>query len=274
MLKSKEDFIQDQIIRCSHNYDQIYNLFGDEYVISGGQQNFALLYDLTVAYLEDKVSLLGKPFSNIEYHNRFGWTISRNQNKAYLGKVNLAGMSEIDIGNKTYFSGSSTINGNNNLSIGSYCSLADGIEFFTSNINHPTGFATTYNLHSNSRMVEAGVNIDLPKFQKEIGNLNEKQNITVGNDVWIGRDVMIMNGIKIPDGCIIGARSTVLKDCEPYGVYVGTPARLVKYRFSNEIINQLLELRWWNWSMKKVKTNKLFFDTDLNSYSGNIAELI
>ena len=68
----------------------------------------------------------------------------------------------------------------------------------------------------------------------------------VGNDVWIGHNVIISDGVNIADGCIIGANAVVTHDTEPYGIYVGVPARLLRYRFSKDIIDQLLELKWWD----------------------------
>ena len=70
--------------------------------------------------------------------------------------------------------------------------------------------------------------------------------IVIGNDVWIGNNVTMLSGITIGDGAIIGAGSVVTKDVEPYAVYVGNPARKIKYRFGEEEIQKLLQLQWWN----------------------------
>ena len=70
--------------------------------------------------------------------------------------------------------------------------------------------------------------------------------IVIGNDVWIGNNVTMLSGITIVDGAIIGAGSVVTKDVEPYAVYVGNPARKIKYRFGEEEIQKLLQLQWWN----------------------------
>lgn len=70
--------------------------------------------------------------------------------------------------------------------------------------------------------------------------------IVIGNDVWIGNNVTMLSGITIGDGAIIGAGSVVTKDVEPYAVYVGNPARKIKYRFGEEEIQKLLKIQWWN----------------------------
>lgn len=70
--------------------------------------------------------------------------------------------------------------------------------------------------------------------------------VHIGNDVWIGDDVFIKNGIIIGDGAVIGAKSVVTHDVPPYAVVAGNPAKVLRYRFSAEIIIKLLKLKWWN----------------------------
>jgi aminopeptidase-like protein/acetyltransferase-like isoleucine patch superfamily enzyme len=272
--KSKRNFINDLVIRSHDNFDQIYRSNLSFARDSKVNQDYGPLYDAILDNILKNTTLLGEKVSNVEYHERFGWVLSGTNKKAYLGKINLTGKASIEIGNMTYFSGSIIVNGNAHLEIGSYCSLANGIEIFTSNINHPTSFTTTYNLHSNARIVENAMGLELPNFHSNIKQLKKRKDVTIGNDVWIGRDVLIMNGINIGDGCIIGTRSTITKDCEPYGVYVGTPAKLVKYRFNQDIITQLLAIKWWNWSYEKIRRNKPFFDQELAEYSGSLRRII
>jgi acetyltransferase-like isoleucine patch superfamily enzyme len=69
--------------------------------------------------------------------------------------------------------------------------------------------------------------------------------VEIGNDVWIGDGVFIKNGIKIGDGAVLGARAVITKDVPPYAIVEGCPAKIIKYRFSEEIINELLKLKWW-----------------------------
>ena len=70
--------------------------------------------------------------------------------------------------------------------------------------------------------------------------------VHIGNDVWIGSGVFIKNGITIGDGAIVGAHAVVTKDVPPYAIVCGNPARIIRYRLSDDIIKQLLELKWWN----------------------------
>jgi acetyltransferase-like isoleucine patch superfamily enzyme len=83
--------------------------------------------------------------------------------------------------------------------------------------------------------------------------------IMIGNDVWIGVESLIMDGVKIGDGAVIGARSVVTKDVPPYAIVVGQPAKIIKYRFENDVIERLLEIKWWNFSDEEISDKIYFF---------------
>lgn len=108
----------------------------------------------------------------------------------------------------------------------------------------------------------------------------EKKVVLIGNDVWIGYGVIIMSGITIGDGAIIAAGAIVTKDVEPYSIYAGVPAKLVKYRFENEDIKILTAFKWWNQSEEWIKEYAECFENIskfknslLNSFiNGNIEE--
>ena len=88
-----------------------------------------------------------------------------------------------------------------------------------------------------------------------IEQLPFKGDTVIGNDVWIGQNVTIMPGVIIGDGAIIAANSTVVKSVEPYSIYGGNPAKFIKKRFSDEKIEFLLKLEWWNWSGEEIFDN-------------------
>lgn len=88
----------------------------------------------------------------------------------------------------------------------------------------------------------------------------ERKNITIGNDVFIGMNVTILDGVTIGDGAVIGAGAVVAKDIPPYAVAVGCPIKVIKYRFSEEVIRSLLASRWWDGDddvLKEVEKNFL-----------------
>ena len=86
--------------------------------------------------------------------------------------------------------------------------------------------------------------------------------VFIGNDVWIGLRVIIMGGVHIGDGAVIAAGTIVTKDVPPYAVVGGIPARILKYRFSQEIINELLNIQWWHLPENKLRDNIHYFQTD------------
>lgn len=125
--------------------------------------------------------------------------------------------------------------------IGRYCSFApgviagDGKHEINSLSSHPFqwGQSGVFKMWSKKRDFE----FLKPATRPELVN--------IGNDVWIGANAMIMRGVTIGDGAVVGAGSIVTKDVPPYAIVVGVPARVIRYRFSEKIIEKLLALRWW-----------------------------
>jgi acetyltransferase-like isoleucine patch superfamily enzyme len=85
---------------------------------------------------------------------------------------------------------------------------------------------------------------------------NEKGDVVIGSDVWVGYGATIIGPVTIGDGAIIGAGALVISDIPAYAVAVGVPAKIVKYRFEEQIIKKLLTVQWWNWSLEKIKKEK------------------
>lgn len=81
----------------------------------------------------------------------------------------------------------------------------------------------------------------------------------IGNDVWIGCNSTILRGVTIGDGAVIGANSLVNKDVPPYAIVVGSPAKIIKYRFSDEIIEGFLKLKWWDFPMSVITEHSELF---------------
>lgn len=134
------------------------------------------------------------------------------------------------------------------LIIGKYCSIACGAKFIFTSANHAMKSISTY---------------PFPIFFEEWGlnvsNVTDawdnKGDIIVGNDVWIGYEAVIMSGVKIGDGAIIGTRAVVTKDVPAYSIVGGVPARLIRKRFSDDVIEKLLKFRWWDKSEEVIAKN-------------------
>jgi len=96
----------------------------------------------------------------------------------------------------------------------------------------------------------------------EVDSYIELNRINIGHDVWIGKQVIIMGGIKIGDGAVIGAGAIVTKDIPAYAIAAGIPAKVIKYRFDQQIIDELLKLQWWNMSEDKLRMNLNSFQNE------------
>lgn len=91
----------------------------------------------------------------------------------------------------------------------------------------------------------------------------EKGKVVIGNGVWIGDSVTILPGVTVGDGAVIGAASVVTRPIPAYAIAVGNPARVVKYRFSPEVVELLVGVDWWNWGVDKIQRNREIFELDL-----------
>lgn len=143
------------------------------------------------------------------------------------------------------------------LIIGKFCALAKGVKFIMNGANHKMDGITTYPFNIFGHGWE--------KVTPDIEDLPLKGDTIIGNDVWIGQNVTVMPGVNIGSGAIVAANSTVVKDIEPYSIYGGNPAVLIKKRFRDEHIQFLLELQWWNWEEAEIfaKLEQLTSDTGL-----------
>ncbi len=131
------------------------------------------------------------------------------------------------------------------LRIGKFCSIAEDVSILLGG-QHPITNVTSYPLEF---ALKEAANLpfaypDIPYF---------KHSVTIGNDVWIGFGATILPGVTIGDGAVIGARSVVTKDVEPYAIVGGNPAEVIRKRFSEEIIAELLRIRWWEWSIERIE---------------------
>jgi virginiamycin A acetyltransferase len=91
----------------------------------------------------------------------------------------------------------------------------------------------------------------IPKME----DLPYKGDTVVGNDVWLGYDCMVMPGVHIGDGAIIASRAVVARDVEPYSVVGGNPAKVIRKRFDDATVAELLRIRWWDWDVETITAN-------------------
>lgn len=132
------------------------------------------------------------------------------------------------------------------LIIGKFCCIASGVKFMMGgNQCHRPDWLTVYPLDSLDGFLDK-------ETEDYLGYL-PKGDTLIGNDVWLGFESLVMPGINIGDGAIVASRSVVTRDIEPYTIVGGAPARVVKKRFSEDVIDILLEMKWWDWPIEKIK---------------------
>jgi virginiamycin A acetyltransferase len=134
------------------------------------------------------------------------------------------------------------------LIIGKFCAIAAGATFIMNGANHAmTGFST-YPFNIFGHGWEEG--FDWATIQAGF-----KGDTVVGSDVWIGHEATILPGVKIGDGAIIATKSVVGSDVPPYAIVGGNPAKVIRRRFPDDIVAELLAIRWWEWSTEKITRN-------------------
>lgn len=138
-----------------------------------------------------------------------------------------------------------------NVEIGNFCSFAEGVKLLV-NLNHRLSCPSTFPFKTLFFRNDERLNKDA----------TSKGPIKIGHDVWIGQDAIVLSGVEIGTGAVVGAGAVVTKDIPPYAVAVGVPAKVIKFRFPENIILRLLKSEWWNLPDNDLMSMKDFFYTD------------
>lgn len=129
------------------------------------------------------------------------------------------------------------------LIIGKFCQIAAGVNFVMNGANHQMNSVSTFPFYI------------LEGWEQKVPPLSEmplKGDTVVGNDVWIGQNVTILPGVHIGNGAIIGMNSVVGKDVEPYSIVAGNPAKFIRKRFDEELIDLMEKLKWWDLPIEEI----------------------
>jgi virginiamycin A acetyltransferase len=196
---------------------------------------FYLINRIKVIGNKNEVSITAKGIKHLE----LGHDIKIPEFCFFAGQVKIGDFTTLGIHN--FFSG--------NIEIGKYCQIGGYVAIHST--NHPITYPTIY---INRNLLEG-------KMQQ----FKTSKKVTIGNDVWIGHGASILQGVQVGDGSIIAAGSVVTKNIESYTIVAGNPARPIKKRFSENIITELLELKWWNQPKEFIEKNKTFFFTNLET---------
>lgn len=167
-----------------------------------------------------------------------------------IGAFELQSRGGLTAGEHTLYNGDIRIKGaGGKVFVGKYCAFAENCRIIASNHNYNfpavqnTFFKTHFDFHPDPLV---------------------KEPIMIGNDVWLGDNVIITPGARIGDGALVGAGAVVTGAIEPYTIAAGVPAKAIRKRFPDDIIELLLEIKWWDWPEDRIKRNREFFTTNLN----------
>ncbi len=137
-------------------------------------------------------------------------------------------------------------------SIGKFCSIASFVRLNPG--NHPLERPTSH--HMTYRAVQYGF---ADSDDADFFAWREAHPVTIGHDVWIGHNVTVLPGVTIGNGAAIGAGAVVTKNVEPYTIVAGVPAKRIRARFSDSVIEQLERIQWWNWSRSQLEQRFMEF---------------
>jgi virginiamycin A acetyltransferase len=187
-----------------------------------------------------------------QYSNKKRCTIIESGENVFLPNETKITVPRCLIGDNTRINGPIVIRGQEDCFIGKYCAFGYHVTIITTNhdISKPNLQVNMYR-----RFGFSGLEIT-------------KGPVEIGNNAWIADNVSILSGVTIGDGCVVGTGAVVTRDLPPFSVALGVPAQVTNYRFEKTIIEQLLEIKWWNWPEDKIRKNKKFFETNLSTYKG------
>ena len=193
--------------------------------------------------------------TNLGINSQFGGNNRISRKSSFNGKM----------GKCTYIGENSVISG----VVGSYTSIGSNV--VTISGRHPVDYISTSPVFYSSSANQCGTTFVAQDLFNEHLYYDEKNKLRVkiGNDVWIGNNVIIMPGIEIGDGAIIAAGSVVTKDVAPYSIVGGVPARVIRYRFSQEQIVFLCKICWWDWPEDALRNKAASFLTPESFFNEN-----
>lgn len=157
------------------------------------------------------------------------------------------------IGAHTYIAANTEVE---NADIGKYCSIADHCRIGMS--SHSLSYLSTSPVFTQTINALQETWIEKDVFEHK----SDDERAYIGNDVWIGSHVLVNGGVHVGDGACIAAGAVVVKDVPPYAIVGGVPAKIIRYRFSPEIIDKLVKIQWWSLPEEQIKNNIHLFQSD------------
>jgi acetyltransferase-like isoleucine patch superfamily enzyme len=144
------------------------------------------------------------------------------------------------------------------LSIGRFCSIADGVEILLGG-NHRMDWVTTYPFPEFPRQ--------WPEAAGHMGHQPSRGDVRIGHDVWLGSQSMVLSGVSIGHGAVVAARAVVTRDVPAYAIVAGNPARTIRLRFEPRAIEGLIAAAWWDWPKERIaKAMPLLMSGDVEGF--------
>lgn len=160
--------------------------------------------------------------------------------------------SGLRVGTGTGINAGCVFKGGGQVEIGRYCSISEFVTLITSG-HRTTGPNVLLGLHASHGWKSEMTLTEVP--------------VRIRNAVWLGDRVTVLPGREIGNGAICGAGAIITRDVPPFSIVAGTPARILGYRFTPEVIALLEDLAWWDWSPDRIARNREFFEADLSTMS-------
>lgn len=135
------------------------------------------------------------------------------------------------------------INARGNIRIGKYCAIGRFVSLHSG--NHRTDMV--------NQQVFLSKKFNFPSVYKSKGE------VEIGHNAWLGDKVNVLSGVKVGHGAVLAAGATVTTDVPPFSIVGGVPAKVLRFRFKDSVIDQLLKISWWNWPDEKIERNRDFF---------------
>lgn len=254
------------------NYDDLCVLINRSKVVylpcevhGGGERALmeAMACNVEVEIMDDNPKLqelLYSPnYSQSYYSNQIEYGVCKVLNEDFPeDRFFHDGNSMIYSGIESYHGSGFELSGDAFVSIGNYCTIGDNVKIYTS--GYDNDFAANQNMFY-YKYFDKDQPGNIQPDQKSGKRMN---NIEIGNDVWIGNSVIIKGGVKIGNGARIEDGSVISSNVPAFSVFGGQPARVKKYRFSEDVIKDLQNKEWWYWIPNRIMENEEFFFTNLN----------
>ncbi|KAB0483012.1 hypothetical protein F7Q91_01545 [Vibrio chagasii] len=199
--------------------------------------------------MNSKIDGNAKIFNNVNINNSQIGVSSIGDNSNIESTV-IKSRVKIDRNNYIYhsFIGEYSYTGRNttiiHTKIGSFCSISWNVTIGGANHDYSRITQHSFLYDDSSKLRPDDSKVVYDRFTKPL---------SIGSDVWIAAGSVVTRGVCIGDGAVVGANSVVTKDVPPYAIVAGNPAKIIKYRFSTEIIELLLTIRWWDWPLEKIR---------------------